>query len=131
MEVSGQDPPVPPCPPSSLGLRFSLVNDSEGLLCIEEVSGEVHTARPLRGTRPGDVYTVLVEAQYAGMARQPWALWEGEQASDRWRGRTRLPPGTLAGIYSAPGRREGQGLGPASLSENAWPLPHTSDHPPR
>ncbi|XP_070468194.1 cadherin-16 isoform X7 [Equus przewalskii] len=56
---------IQPSDPMSNPLRFSLVNDSEGLLCIEEVSGEVHTARPLRGTRPGDVYTVLVEAQYA------------------------------------------------------------------
>lgn len=67
--------PVPPCPPSSLGLRFSLVNDSEGWLCIKEVSGEVHTARPLQGAQPGDMYTVLVEAQYEGMARQGWGFW--------------------------------------------------------
>lgn len=59
---------VPPHP-SSLGLRFSLVNDSEGWFCIKEFSGEVHTARPLQGARPGDVYTVLVEAQDAGMTR--------------------------------------------------------------
>nr|XP_044998216.1 cadherin-16 isoform X1 [Jaculus jaculus] len=44
-------------------LRFSLVNDSEGWLCIKEVSGEVHTAQSLQGARPGDTYTVLVEAQ--------------------------------------------------------------------
>ncbi|XP_014643932.1 PREDICTED: cadherin-16 [Ceratotherium simum simum] len=56
---------IQPLDPMSNPLRFSLVNDSEGWLCIEEVSGEVHTARPLQGTRPGDMYTVLVEAQYA------------------------------------------------------------------
>lgn len=67
--------PVPPCtPPSSLGLRFSLLNDSEGWLCIKEVSGEVHTARPLQGAQPGDMYTVLVEAQYEGMAGHLWGL---------------------------------------------------------
>lgn len=70
--------PVPPCPLSSLGLRFSLVNDSEGWLCIKEVSGEVHIARPLQGAQPGDMYTVLVEARYEGMARQWWGLWQGE-----------------------------------------------------
>lgn len=63
---------VPSCLPSFLGLRFSLVNDTEGWLCIEEVSGEVHTARPLQGVQPGDMYTVLAEAHYAGMARQQW-----------------------------------------------------------
>ncbi|KAL1784095.1 cadherin-16 isoform X1 [Sigmodon hispidus] len=49
--------------PMSRTLRFSLVNDSEGWLCIKEVSGEVHTAQSLQGARPGDTYTVLVEAQ--------------------------------------------------------------------
>uniref|UniRef100_A0A8C8UKQ1 Cadherin-16 n=1 Tax=Peromyscus maniculatus bairdii TaxID=230844 RepID=A0A8C8UKQ1_PERMB len=49
--------------PMSRTLRFSLVNDSEGWLCIKEVSGEVHTAQSLRGAKPGDTYTVLVEAQ--------------------------------------------------------------------
>lgn len=75
LEVFGQDPiygpsasPIPS--PCSLGLRFSLANDSEGWLCIKEVSGEVHTARPLQGARPGDVYRVLVVAQDAGMAKQ-------------------------------------------------------------
>lgn len=63
---------LPPCP-FSLGLRFSLVNDSEGWLCIKEISGEVHTARPLQGAQPGDMYTVLIEAQDAGMA----SLWWG------------------------------------------------------
>ena len=63
---------LPPCP-FSLGLRFSLVNDSEGWLCIKEMSGEVHTARPLQGAQPGDMYTVLIEAQDAGMA----SLWWG------------------------------------------------------
>ncbi|GAB1293536.1 Cadherin-16 [Apodemus speciosus] len=52
-----------PDTPSSLGLRFSLVNDSEGWLCIKEVSGEVHTAQSLQGAQPGDTYTVLVKAQ--------------------------------------------------------------------
>ncbi|XP_058135866.1 cadherin-16 [Dasypus novemcinctus] len=57
--------------PSNLSspLRFSLVNDSEGWLCIGEVSGEVHTARPLQGALPGDTYTVLVEAQDADEPR--------------------------------------------------------------
>lgn len=99
--------PVPPHPPSSLGLRFSLVNDSEGWLCIKEASGEVHTARPLQGAQPGDMYTVLVEAQDAGMARQQWGPLGGRQTSDRWKGRTELPPGALAYINSAPVRREG------------------------
>lgn len=80
MEISGKDPIYGPSaaslPPSSLGLRFSLVNDSEGWLCIKEVSGEVHTARPLQGARPGDRYTVLVEAQDAGMARRRWGPLE-------------------------------------------------------
>ncbi|CAH7073345.1 Cdh16 [Phodopus roborovskii] len=49
--------------PMSRTLRFSLVNDSEGWLCIKEVSGEVHTAQSLQGAKPGDTYTVLVEAQ--------------------------------------------------------------------
>nr|XP_019610931.1 PREDICTED: cadherin-16 [Rhinolophus sinicus] len=57
---------IQPSDPMSSPLRFSLVNDSEGWLCIKEVSGEVHTARPLQGARPGDRYTVLVEAQDAG-----------------------------------------------------------------
>ncbi|KAM5207703.1 cadherin-16 isoform 1-T2 [Hipposideros larvatus] len=56
---------IQPSDPISSALRFSLVNDSEGWLCIKEVSGEVHTARPLQGARPGDMYTVLVEAQDA------------------------------------------------------------------
>ncbi|XP_030882565.1 cadherin-16 isoform X4 [Leptonychotes weddellii] len=55
---------IQPSDPGSSPLRFSLVNDSEGWLCIKEVSGEVHTARPLQGAQPGDMYTVLVEAQY-------------------------------------------------------------------
>ncbi|KAM7058966.1 cadherin-16 isoform 3-T4 [Molossus nigricans] len=56
---------IQPLDPMSSPLRFSLVNDSEGWLCIKEVSGEVHTARPLQGAQPGDMYTVLVEAQDA------------------------------------------------------------------
>lgn len=75
--------PMPPHPPSSLGPRFSLVNDSEGWLYIKEISGEVHTARPLQGAQPGDKYTVLVEAQDAGMARQWSGPLRGIQASDR------------------------------------------------
>ncbi|XP_038523374.1 cadherin-16 isoform X2 [Canis lupus familiaris] len=55
---------IQPSDPISSPVRFSLVNDSEGWLCIKEVSGEVHTARPLQGAQPGDMYTVLVEAQY-------------------------------------------------------------------
>ncbi|XP_029781084.1 cadherin-16 [Suricata suricatta] len=55
---------IQPSDPMSSPLRFSLVNDSEGWFCIKEVSGEVHTARPLQGAQPGDMYTVLVEAQY-------------------------------------------------------------------
>ncbi|XP_059940477.1 cadherin-16 isoform X3 [Mesoplodon densirostris] len=54
---------IRPSDPMSSPLRFSLVNDSEGWLCIEEVSGEVHIARALQGAQPGDMYTVLVEAQ--------------------------------------------------------------------
>ncbi|XP_055408439.1 cadherin-16 isoform X3 [Bubalus kerabau] len=54
---------VQPSDPLSSPLRFSLVNDSEGWLCIKEMSGEVHTARPLQGAQPGDMYTVLIEAQ--------------------------------------------------------------------
>ncbi|XP_038168810.1 cadherin-16 isoform X2 [Arvicola amphibius] len=54
---------IHPSEPTSRALRFSLVNDSEGWLCIKEGSGEVHTARSLRGAKPGDTYTVLVEAQ--------------------------------------------------------------------
>nr|XP_036881339.1 cadherin-16 isoform X1 [Manis javanica] len=56
---------IQPSDPMSSPLRFSLVNDTEGWLCIEEVSGEVHTARPLQGVQPGDMYTVLAEAHYA------------------------------------------------------------------
>uniref|UniRef100_A0A7N5KMN8 Cadherin 16 n=1 Tax=Ailuropoda melanoleuca TaxID=9646 RepID=A0A7N5KMN8_AILME len=55
---------IQPSDPISSPLRFSLVNDSEGWLCIKEVSGEVHIARPLQGAQPGDMYTVLVEARY-------------------------------------------------------------------
>ncbi|XP_008048833.1 cadherin-16 isoform X3 [Carlito syrichta] len=55
--------------PMNRTLRFSLVNDSEGWLCIEKVSGEVHTAQSLQGARPGDTYTVLVEAQDADEPR--------------------------------------------------------------
>ncbi|KAM4833703.1 cadherin-16 isoform 1-T2 [Thomomys bottae] len=54
---------IQPSNPRSRPLRFSLVNDSEGWLCIKEASGEVHTAQSLKGARPGDTYTVLVEAQ--------------------------------------------------------------------
>ncbi|PNJ61137.1 CDH16 isoform 3 [Pongo abelii] len=54
---------IQPSDPISRTLRFSLVNDSEGWLCIEKVSGEVHTAQSLQGAQPGDTYTVLVEAQ--------------------------------------------------------------------
>uniref|UniRef100_A0A8C9CGA8 Cadherin 16 n=1 Tax=Phocoena sinus TaxID=42100 RepID=A0A8C9CGA8_PHOSS len=56
---------IRPSDPMSNPLRFSLVNDSEGWLCIEEVSGEVHIARALQGAQPGAMYTVLVEAQDA------------------------------------------------------------------
>lgn len=49
--------------PMNRTLRFSLVNDSEGWLCIEEDSGKVRTAQSLQGAQPGDTYTVLVEAQ--------------------------------------------------------------------
>nr|XP_034378797.1 cadherin-16 isoform X2 [Arvicanthis niloticus] len=54
---------IQPSDPMSRPLRFSLVNDSEGWLCIKEVSGEIHTAQSLQGAQPGDTYTVLVEAQ--------------------------------------------------------------------
>nr|XP_031314169.1 cadherin-16 isoform X3 [Camelus dromedarius] len=56
---------IRPSDPTSRPLRFSLVNDSEGWFCIEEFSGEVHTARLLQGARPGDMYTILLEAQDA------------------------------------------------------------------
>ncbi|XP_006878966.1 PREDICTED: cadherin-16 [Elephantulus edwardii] len=56
---------IQPSDPTSRPLRFSLVNDSEGWLCIEEGSGKVSTARSLQGARHGDSYTVLVEAQDA------------------------------------------------------------------
>nr|XP_031536535.1 cadherin-16 isoform X4 [Vicugna pacos] len=56
---------IRPSDPTSRPLRFSLVNDSEGWFCIEEFSGEVHTARLLQGARPGNMYTVLLEAQDA------------------------------------------------------------------
>lgn len=62
---------------SSLDFRFSLVNDSEGWLCIKEGSGEVHTAQSLRGAKPGDTYTVLVEAQDTGMIQQQWHVLRG------------------------------------------------------
>ncbi|XP_014446053.1 cadherin-16 isoform X2 [Tupaia chinensis] len=55
--------------PMSRTLRFSLVNDSEGWLCIEEVSGEVRTAQSLQGAQAGDMYTVLVEARDADEPR--------------------------------------------------------------
>uniref|UniRef100_A0A2R9CMI9 Cadherin 16 n=1 Tax=Pan paniscus TaxID=9597 RepID=A0A2R9CMI9_PANPA len=54
---------IQPSDPISRTLRFSLVNDSEGWLCIEKFTGEVHTAQSLQGAQPGDTYTVLVEAQ--------------------------------------------------------------------
>ncbi|XP_062967410.1 cadherin-16 [Cynocephalus volans] len=60
---------IQPSDPMSRPLRFSLVNDSEGWLCIKEVSGEVHTAQSLQGALPGDTYTVLVEAQDADEPR--------------------------------------------------------------
>ncbi|XP_057566806.1 cadherin-16 [Hippopotamus amphibius kiboko] len=56
---------IRPSDPMSSPLRFSLVNDSEGWLCIEQVSGDVLTARLLQSAQPGDTYTVLVEAQDA------------------------------------------------------------------
>nr|KAF6409302.1 cadherin 16 [Rousettus aegyptiacus] len=62
---------IQPSDPMSSPLRFSLVNDSEGWLCIKEASGEVHTARPLQGAQPGDMYTVLVEAQDAAPTLTP------------------------------------------------------------
>ncbi|XP_069312495.1 cadherin-16 isoform X1 [Eulemur rufifrons] len=60
---------VQPADPTSRPLRFSLANDSEGWLCIDNVSGEVHTARSLQGAQPGDTYTVLLEAQDADEPR--------------------------------------------------------------
>uniref|UniRef100_A0A8C8ZLI8 Cadherin 16 n=1 Tax=Prolemur simus TaxID=1328070 RepID=A0A8C8ZLI8_PROSS len=60
---------VQPADPTSRPLRFFLANDSEGWLCIDKVSGEVHTARSLQGAQPGDTYTVLVEAQDADEPR--------------------------------------------------------------
>ncbi|XP_053459561.1 cadherin-16 [Nycticebus coucang] len=56
---------VQPADPMSRSLRFSLVNDSEGWLCIGNASGEVRTAQSLQGTQPRDTYTVLVEVQDA------------------------------------------------------------------
>nr|XP_012323702.1 cadherin-16 isoform X4 [Aotus nancymaae] len=60
---------VQPSDPMSRPLRFSLVNDSEGWLCIEKISGEVRTAQFLQGAQPGDIYTVFVEAQDADEPR--------------------------------------------------------------
>lgn len=81
MGVSGKHPvycsSASPNTPSSLGLRFSLVNDSEGWLCVKEMSGEVYTAQSLQGAQPGDTYTVLVEAQDTGMIMQQWSLLRG------------------------------------------------------
>lgn len=71
---------MPPQKRCFLGLRFSLVNDSEGWLCIKEVSGEVHTAQSLQGAQPGDTYTVLVEAQDTGMIKWPWSPSPGMAA---------------------------------------------------
>ncbi|XP_003799462.1 cadherin-16 isoform X2 [Otolemur garnettii] len=62
---------VQPADPMNRSLRFSLVNDSEGWLCIGNVSGEVHTARSLQDVQPGDTYTVLVEAQDAALTPAP------------------------------------------------------------
>uniref|UniRef100_G1QVQ7 Cadherin-16 n=1 Tax=Nomascus leucogenys TaxID=61853 RepID=G1QVQ7_NOMLE len=62
---------IQPSDPISRTLRFSLVNDSEGWLCIEKVSGEVHTAQSLQGAQPGDTYTVLVEAQDTALTPAP------------------------------------------------------------
>ncbi|XP_032140033.1 cadherin-16 [Sapajus apella] len=60
---------VQPSDPMSRPLRFSLVNDSEGWLCIEKFSGEVRTTQSLQGAQPGDIYTVFVEAQDADEPR--------------------------------------------------------------
>lgn len=119
---------VPPHPPSFLGLRFSLVNDSEGWLCIKEVSGEVHTARPLQGAQPGDMYTVLVEVQDAGMARQQWGPLGGRQTSDRQMERQdqAASPGPLPTSTLPQSGAGNEGLGPVSLSENAWSSPQTT-----
>ena len=69
----------------------------------------MRTARPLQGARAGDMYTVLVEAQDAGMAGQQQV---GRQM-DRWIGRTELPLwGPCPPQRPAGGR--GEGLGPVS-----------------
>lgn len=90
----------------------------------------MHTARPLQGARPGDMYTVLVEAQDAGMDRKWWGLWEGyKPQTDRRIGRTELPPWGPCWHILCPTQEGGdEGLGPVSLSENAWPPPpsHTT-----
>ncbi|XP_078213505.1 cadherin-16 isoform X2 [Callithrix jacchus] len=62
---------VQPSDPMSRPLRFSLVNDSEGWLCIEKVSGKVRIAQSLQGAQPGDIYTVFVEAQDAALTPAP------------------------------------------------------------
>ncbi|XP_075393342.1 cadherin-16 isoform X2 [Tenrec ecaudatus] len=62
---------IQPSDPMSSPLRFSLVNDSKGWLCIKEASGEVYTARSLEDALPGDTYTVLVAVQHAGTLQTP------------------------------------------------------------
>ncbi|KAM6222364.1 cadherin-16 isoform 1-T1 [Rhynchocyon petersi] len=62
---------IQPSDPTGRPLRFSLVNDSEGWLCIGDGSGEVSTARSLEGAQPGDSYTVLIEVQDADLPPAP------------------------------------------------------------
>lgn len=112
MRGTGASLPPPTYTPSLL--RFSLVNDSEGWLCIQKVSGQVHTARSLQGAQPGGSYTVLVVAQDAGGPREMWGLQAGS-VTLRLGSRTELPPwdcGT-AWDYHTPGRNKGLGLNPS------------------
>lgn len=81
------------------------MNDSEGWLCIEKVSGEVHTAQSLQGAQPGDTYTVLVEAQDTGMARKWWDPLGGGTNLRQTDSRTELPPRGPRWQPPAPSRR--------------------------
>ncbi|XP_072492047.1 cadherin-16 [Notamacropus eugenii] len=56
LTIGPEDPQSPP-------LRFSMMNDSEGWLSIEEHSGEVRTASKLGSGQPKETYTVQVVAE--------------------------------------------------------------------
>ncbi|XP_020845087.1 cadherin-16 isoform X1 [Phascolarctos cinereus] len=56
LTIEPEDPQSPP-------LRFSMMNDTEGWLAIEEHSGEVRTASKLGSGQPKETYTVQVVAE--------------------------------------------------------------------